>query len=93
MKADVWFASSYLMAPWYVIVRAQVDDGGIARAGRQQSEENDASRQCSTYKSNCRKDEKVVSSVEGPKWARALEAVQHIYWPGPWLFSPRRVPE
>ena len=58
-----WFAS-YLMAPWYVTVRAQVDNVESARAGRQQSVENDASGQCSTYKSNCRKDEKGMSSVE-----------------------------
>lgn len=91
LRPNAWFRS-YLMAPWYVTVRAQVDNVESARAGRQQSEENDASGQCSTYKSNCRKDEKGMSSGEGPKWARATVAVQHIHWPGPSLFSPRSVP-
>ena len=50
---------SYLMAPSCVTVRVQMENEKCAHAERRQSEENDAREQCSTYKSYCRKDEKL----------------------------------
>ena len=72
LRANAWFPS-YLIAPWYVTVRAQVDSVESARAGRQYSEKNDASGQCSTYKSNCRKGERGTSSVDAPNDRSGLQ--------------------